>query len=40
VHRVAAVALVLVLLSGTAACKQPDTFNGCSRHPGQCNRTT
>lgn len=36
-----ALCLVMVVLAAVVltACKHPDTFNGCSQHPGQCDRT-
>lgn len=38
-RRVVAIALSLVLVCATAACKHPDTFGGCSQHPGECDQT-
>lgn len=33
------VAALLAVLLVTSGCKQPDTFGGCSQHPGQCDQT-
>lgn len=39
-RRLAAVVIALTLVFVLSACKHPDTFNGCSQHPGQCDQTT